>query len=262
MSNNESNNNAQNNEQEEYAGGKIVQSINAGPWKFVILEKLPFWSLYTAHGPIVFDSLASDALKNMLKYPEVSADPSLHFAISVAVQRKELSSVRAAISAMAQREELASGNPYQSYGSPFAQPQPIQDFSSCQIPHYMQQHWLNTPRYQQQTPNQMFERPMVPNWVDPVQNDTKPMAPIAQNTENNVKSNKDKLRASLLNKIVERSLHIKEGTEIDLGHCVITYRSDIIAGCKWQLKAGVNIVMTCDDISYIIDYMVDNCSWQ
>lgn len=242
MGNNENNNNAQNNEQEEYVGGKIVQSINVGPWKFVILEKLPFWTLYTPHGPVVFDSLTSDALKNMLKYPEVSVDPSLRAAISVAVQRKE----------------LASGNPYQSYGSPFAQPQSVQDFSSCQIPHYMQQHWLNTPRYRQQTPIQMFERPMVPSWVDPTQND--------RNTDDFIddaviKNDKEAKRRSLINKIIEQTLLSDRGGKIELGHCSIVLQKVVNSNPIWKLKINAVTVMSCENISYIIDYIVNECDF-
>lgn len=255
---NDENNSAQNNEQEEYAGGKIVQSINVGPWKFVILEKLPFWTLYTPHGPVVFDSLTSDTLKSMLKSPEVSVDPSLRTAISVAVQRKELSSVRAAISAMAQRQELASGNPHQSYGTPFAQPHSIQDFSSCQIPHYMQQHWLNTPRYRQQTPIQMFERPMVPNWVDPTQNDRN----IDDFVDGAViKNDKEAKRRSLINKIIERTLLSDRSGKIELGHCSIILQKPVNSKLIWKLKIDGATVMSCENISYIIDYIVNECDF-
>lgn len=246
MGNDENNNNAQNNEQEEYVGGRIIQSINVGPWKFVVLEKLPFWTLYTPHGPVVFDSLTLDALKNMLKSPEVSVDPTLRTAISVAVQRKE----------------LASGNQYQSYGSPFAQPQSVQDFSSCQIPHYMQQqpmllhNWLNTPRYRQQTPNQMFERPMVPNWVDPTQND--------RNTDDFtdgavINNDKEAKRRFLLNKIIEQTLLSGRAGKIELGHCNIMLHKPVNSKPIWKLKINAVTVMSCENISYIIDYIVNEC---
>lgn len=234
MSNNENNNNAQNNEQEEYVGGRIIQSINAGPWKFVVLEKLPFWTLYTPNGPIVFDSLTLDALKNMLKSPEVSVDPSLRTAILVAVQRKE----------------LASGNPYQSYGSPFVQPQSVQDFSSCQIPHYMQQHWLNT--------LQMFERPMAPNWVDPTQN--------GRNTDDFtdgtvINNDKEAKRRSLVNKIIEQALLSDRGGKIELGHCSIVLHKVVNSNPIWKLKINAVTVMSCENISYIIDYIVNECDF-
>jgi hypothetical protein len=217
-------------------GNKVKQSIVAGPFKFIVTERIPFWTLETNNGPVVLSSLTLPMLESMLVYPEVVSDTSLYIAITAILNRMKSN----------------FNKPYQLY-YPSSMLQMSKQYQSTQPP----------VQFRQQPPSfPMMERQPMSSWVDPVQNDTKPMAPIAQNTENNVKSNKDKLRASLLNKIVERSLHIKEGTEIDLGHCVITYRSDIIAGCKWQLKAGVNIVMTCDDISYIIDYMIDNCSWQ
>lgn len=242
MGNNENNNNAQNNEQKEYVGGKITQSINVGPWKFVVLEKMPFWTLYTPHGPVLFDSLTPDVLKSMLKSPEVSVDPSLRTAISIAVQRKE----------------LASGNLYQSYAAPFAQPHSIQDFSSCQIPHYMQQHWLNTPRYRQQTPIQMFERPMVPNWVDPTQNDRN----IDDFVDGAViKNDKEAKRRSLINKIIERTLLSDRSGKIELGHCSIILQKPVNSKLIWKLKIDGATVMSCENISYIIDYIVNECDF-
>ncbi len=237
MGNDENNNNAQNNEQEEYVGGRIVRSMNVGPWKFVVLEKMPFWTLYTPHGPVLFDSLTLDALKNMLKSPEVSVDPSLRTAISVAVQRKE----------------LASGHLYQSYGSPFAQPHSTQDFSSCQIPHYMQQHWLNTSRHWQQ----MFERPMAPNWVDPTQNDGN-IDDFADGAV--IKNDKEAKYRSLINKIIERALLSDRSDKIELGHCSIILQKPVNSKPIWKLKINGVTVMSCENISYIIDYIVHVCN--
>lgn len=217
--------------EESCVGGKVIQSIEAGPFKFVILEKLPFWTLETNAGPVVLNALTLPMLESMLVYPEIVSDASLYTAIATALNGKKQN----------------SHMPYQEYalGGPY-----VKDPQFIQLPR------MQMPPMQMIGYPPAVGQPPMPEWVKPTQDDINSKGtPVEKVTI----TNKAYERRLLLNKIIECCRFGPTNSVIDLGHCVITHQN---TGCKWQLKAGVNIVMTCDDINYIIDYIIDNCNWQ